>query len=259
MRPLRYSINVTLDGCCDHRAIPTDEELHRHAIENLEEAHALLFGRVTYEMMEAAFRPPARTGARPDWAIATDVYALPTRLSFYIGSPAVAWPYCTWYANSRKRANQRLKLTGAAILVFRASTSCRRPRQLSRALDAKKRKRTERRSVLDMVTWILQRLWEVFVERRRATLLVHHAYFGTGAACYFLNLTNRSSKRDLEVTHVWFALEPEIHAHPPDRLLPKRLKPDETWETWVEADRLPSGVGESLFSSDAHGCPQAAS
>jgi dihydrofolate reductase len=37
--------------------------LHRHAIENLN----LLFGRVTYEMMEAAFRPRARTGARPDW------------------------------------------------------------------------------------------------------------------------------------------------------------------------------------------------
>ena len=44
-----------------------DEELHRHAIENLDQADALLFGRVTYEMMEAAFRPPARTGARPDW------------------------------------------------------------------------------------------------------------------------------------------------------------------------------------------------
>jgi hypothetical protein len=58
MRPLRYSINVTLDGCCDHRAIPADEELHRHAIENLDQADALLFGRVTYEMMEAAFRPP---------------------------------------------------------------------------------------------------------------------------------------------------------------------------------------------------------
>ena len=67
MRPLRYSINVTLDGCCDHRAIPADEDLHRHAVENLDQADALLFGRVTYEMMEAAFRPPARTGARPDW------------------------------------------------------------------------------------------------------------------------------------------------------------------------------------------------
>jgi dihydrofolate reductase len=67
MRPLRYSINVTLDGCCDHRAGRADPELHRHAVENLDRADALLFGRVTYEMMEAAFRPPARTGARPEW------------------------------------------------------------------------------------------------------------------------------------------------------------------------------------------------
>src|SRR5262249_50897552 len=67
MRPLRYSINVTLDGCCDHRAMFADEDLHRHAVENLEQADALLFGRVTYEMMEAAWRSPARTGARPDW------------------------------------------------------------------------------------------------------------------------------------------------------------------------------------------------
>jgi dihydrofolate reductase len=67
MRPLRYSINVTLDGCCDHRAIPADEELHRHAVENLARADALLFGRVTYEMMEAAWRPPAQPGMRPEW------------------------------------------------------------------------------------------------------------------------------------------------------------------------------------------------
>jgi dihydrofolate reductase len=67
MRPLRYSINVTLDGCCDHREMFADADLHRHAGENLEQADALLFGRVTYEMMEAAWRPPAQTGARPDW------------------------------------------------------------------------------------------------------------------------------------------------------------------------------------------------
>src|SRR6478672_11743569 len=67
MRPLRYSINVTLDGCCDHRAIIPDEDLHRYWAENLARADALLFGRVTYEMMEAAWRPPARTGVRPDW------------------------------------------------------------------------------------------------------------------------------------------------------------------------------------------------
>ena len=66
MRPLRYSINVTLDGCCDHRAIIPDEDVHRHAAENLDQADALLFGRVTYEMMEVGWRRPAPTGARPD-------------------------------------------------------------------------------------------------------------------------------------------------------------------------------------------------
>jgi dihydrofolate reductase len=66
MRPLRYSINVTLDGCCDHRVGIADEELHRHALENIEQAEALLFGRVTYTMMEEGWRRPP-TGARPDW------------------------------------------------------------------------------------------------------------------------------------------------------------------------------------------------
>src|SRR6185295_8266469 len=67
MRPLRYSINVTLDGCCDHRAMIPDEDLHRHATESIAQADALLFGRVTYEMMEAGWRAPAPPGARPDW------------------------------------------------------------------------------------------------------------------------------------------------------------------------------------------------
>lgn len=67
MRPLRYSINITLDGCCDHNACATDEELHRHATENIKRADSLLFGRVIYEMMEGAFRLPAQTGVIPDW------------------------------------------------------------------------------------------------------------------------------------------------------------------------------------------------
>src|SRR3977135_1767687 len=66
MRPLRYSINITLDGCCDHRAGSTDEELHCYWAENLAQADALLFGRVTYEMMEAAWRL-SPTGVRPSW------------------------------------------------------------------------------------------------------------------------------------------------------------------------------------------------
>jgi len=66
MRPLRYSINVTLDGCCDHQVGIPDEESHRYWAAQLERADALLFGRVTYEMMEAAWRQPA-TGTWPEW------------------------------------------------------------------------------------------------------------------------------------------------------------------------------------------------
>jgi dihydrofolate reductase len=72
MRPLRYSINVTLDGCCDHRAGIPDEELHRYAAETLARADALIFGRVVYEMMESAWRPLARgenPHGMPEWTV----------------------------------------------------------------------------------------------------------------------------------------------------------------------------------------------
>jgi dihydrofolate reductase len=67
MRPLRFSINVTLDGCCDHRAGTPNEETHRHAEKGIEQADALIFGRVTYEMMEEAWRPPGQLEGMPDW------------------------------------------------------------------------------------------------------------------------------------------------------------------------------------------------
>ncbi len=67
MRPLRYSINVTLDGCCDHRAGIPDEDLHRLAAGNIERADALIFGRVIYEMMESAWRWPEKAAAMPAW------------------------------------------------------------------------------------------------------------------------------------------------------------------------------------------------
>ena len=68
MRPLRFAINLTLDGCYDHQAAVPDEELHRHFTATLARADALLFGRVTYGMMEAAFRPPGPVGV-PDWML----------------------------------------------------------------------------------------------------------------------------------------------------------------------------------------------
>ena len=67
MRPVRYSINVTLDGCCHHEAgLPPDEESMRYWAAEMERADALLLGRVTYEMMESAWRRPG-DGTWPDW------------------------------------------------------------------------------------------------------------------------------------------------------------------------------------------------
>jgi len=67
MRALRYAINVTLDGCCHHEAgLPPDEESMRYWTAQLERADAMLFGRVTYEMMESAWRKPA-AGSWPTW------------------------------------------------------------------------------------------------------------------------------------------------------------------------------------------------
>ena len=67
MRPLRFAINVSLDGCIDHRAMIPDEELHRRAASSIAQADALIFGRVTYEMMEAAWRGPSPAGVRAEW------------------------------------------------------------------------------------------------------------------------------------------------------------------------------------------------
>lgn len=66
MRPLRLHLNLTLDGCYDHKVGIADEELHRNAMEYIAGCDALLFGRVTYEMMESAWRPPA-SDAMPAW------------------------------------------------------------------------------------------------------------------------------------------------------------------------------------------------
>lgn len=66
MGPVRYSINITVDGCCDHRAVEADAELHAFHAANLARADAMLLGRVTYQMMEDAFRPVPGAEAADD-------------------------------------------------------------------------------------------------------------------------------------------------------------------------------------------------
>jgi dihydrofolate reductase len=72
MRPLRYSINVTLDGCVDHMAGIPDQRTHEHARLGLERADAMLLGRTTYGLMENAWRPSKQAQQMPEW---TDPFA----------------------------------------------------------------------------------------------------------------------------------------------------------------------------------------
>lgn len=66
MRPLRYSINTTLDGCVHHAAGLPGPDTHDFAETRLARADALILGRITYTMMEEAWRAPAE-GAKPEW------------------------------------------------------------------------------------------------------------------------------------------------------------------------------------------------
>lgn len=66
MRPLRFYLNITLDGCYDHTVGIVDEELHRNAMAFIAGCDALLFGRITYGMMLEAWRLPVQW-AIPEW------------------------------------------------------------------------------------------------------------------------------------------------------------------------------------------------
>jgi hypothetical protein len=76
-------------------------------------------------------------------------------------------------------------------------------------------------------------------------LTVHLAYFaGNPVRCCFINATNLLRDTDLEITHIWIEAGSQVHALNEDRPLPKRLKPHESWESWVELWKLPRELPE---------------
>jgi len=76
-------------------------------------------------------------------------------------------------------------------------------------------------------------------------LTVHIAHFAqTGAPCCFINATNLSPT-DVELTHVWLATFPPTYPTTPDRPLPKRLRPQESWEVWIPVASLPGSLAEA--------------
>jgi hypothetical protein len=60
--------------------------------------------------------------------------------------------------------------------------------------------------------------------------------------CFFIKVTNLSPQREVEVTHIWFATDPEKHLMNFERPFPVRLRLDETFETWIPVSEVPPGV-----------------
>ena len=67
MRKLIAAINMTLDGFCDHTAMIADEEIHQHYNELLSNASTLIYGRITYQLMESYWPSVVKnpTGNKP--------------------------------------------------------------------------------------------------------------------------------------------------------------------------------------------------
>ena len=78
-------------------------------------------------------------------------------------------------------------------------------------------------------------------DRRRVSVLVHRAFFmdqtRPSRPFYFIKVTNLS-QHDIEITHVWFATNPPVYVLLAERPLPTRLRPNATWEAWVDAAKL---------------------
>ena len=75
MRKVIAAINMTLDGFCDHTAIIPDEEIHQHYTELLSEGDAILYGRITYQLMgywQPLVKNPSGEKTMDDFAVAID-------------------------------------------------------------------------------------------------------------------------------------------------------------------------------------------
>ena len=102
--------------------------------------------------------------------------------------------------------------------------------------------------ILDILKAILEPLGSLYGDRRIVRFTVHRAFFlRSGRECFFLNVANLSRTREIEITHMWLDTTPQIAALEIDRPLPKRLKPDESWETWIDVARLPAESLELAF------------
>lgn len=90
---LTFSLNLTLDGCADHQEGIADDETHAFFTRLMDQGGAMLWGRVTYEMMESYWPAVARgeMAAPPairDWAV-----KLEAKPKYVVSSTRTAFPW----------------------------------------------------------------------------------------------------------------------------------------------------------------------
>lgn len=84
-----------------------------------------------------------------------------------------------------------------------------------------------------LVRWLADQARKLQQGQRKVRVMAHRAVFQPASSeHYFVKVVNLSRDRDIEITHIWFDTNPPLHIFNPDRPLPARLRPDETFETW---------------------------
>jgi dihydrofolate reductase len=119
MRKLIATINITIDGFCDHTAMIADEEIHQHYTELLNSAGTLLYGRITYKLMESywpmVMKNPTGNKSTDDFALAIENIS---KIVFSRTLKNAGWKNASVAKHSLKEEVLALKQeTGRAILV----------------------------------------------------------------------------------------------------------------------------------------------
>ena len=117
---LTFSINVTLDGCVDHQEGIADDETHAFFTRLLDEAGAMLWGRVTYEMMESYWPAVARGEQEAPPALRAWATKLETKPKYVVSSTRTDFPWTNSHpiAGDLRTSVQKLKdATPAGVLL----------------------------------------------------------------------------------------------------------------------------------------------
>jgi dihydrofolate reductase len=117
---LTFSINVTLDGCVDHREGITDDETHAFFIRLMDENGAMLWGRITYEMMESHWPAVARGDVQAPPVMREWAAKLDAKPKYVVSSTRTSFPWTNSHlvAGDLRAAVQKLKdATPAGVLL----------------------------------------------------------------------------------------------------------------------------------------------